>query len=131
MVTAEDLRTYLRLPPDDSENLNGYLSAAVAKARSAGIPDFQYNALYDQFLLQFAGLLHDARSMDPNAADPAKVQMLINSFVLPLRYAEDGEPPEPEPEPDPDPDPEPEPDPDPEPDPQGTEEPAENSEEEG
>ena len=24
--------------------------------------------------------------MDPNAADPAKVQMLINSFVLPLRY---------------------------------------------
>ena len=127
MVTAENLRTYLRLPPDDSENLTGYLSAAIAKAQSAGIPDFQYNALYDQFLLQFAGLLHDARSMDPNAADPAKVQMLIDSFVLPLRYAEDGEPPEPEPEPEPDPDPEPEPDPET----PGTEEPAENSEEEG
>ena len=86
MVTAESLRAYLRLPPDDPENLGGYLSAAMAKARSAGIPDFQNNALYDQFLLQFAGLLYDARSMDPDAADPAKVQMLINSYVLPLRY---------------------------------------------
>ena len=86
MVTAESLRTYLRLPPDDPENLGGYLSAAMAKARSAGIPDFQNNALYDQFLLQFAGLLYEARSIDPNAADPAKVQMLINSYVLPLRY---------------------------------------------
>jgi hypothetical protein len=87
MVTADDLRTYLRLPPDDSEKLGGYLSAAKAKAKSAGIPNFQNNDLYDQFLLQFSGLLYEARSMDPNAADPAKVQMLINSFVLPLRYS--------------------------------------------
>lgn len=87
MVTAETLRAYLHLPPDDPENLGGYLSAAKAKAQSAGIPDFQNNGLYDQFLLSFAGLLHEARSMDPNAADPAKVQMLINSFVLPLRYS--------------------------------------------
>lgn len=86
MVTAEDLKNYLRLPPDDSEPLGGYLSAAQAYARSAGIPDFQDNALYDQFLLAFAGHLYEARSMDPNAADPQKVQMLINSFVLPLRY---------------------------------------------
>lgn len=86
MVNAEMLRAYLRLPPDDSEPLDGYLSAAKAKATSAGIPDFQSNGLYDQFLLQFSGLLYEARSMDPNAADPAKVQMLINSFVLPLRY---------------------------------------------
>ena len=87
MVTAENLRTYLRLPPDESEYLAGYLSAAKEKARSAGIPEFQNNALYDQFLLSFAGLLYEARSMDPNAADPQKVQMLINSFVLPLRYS--------------------------------------------
>jgi hypothetical protein len=86
MVNAEMLRAYLRLPPDDSEPLDGYLSAALAKARSAGIPHFENNGLYDQFLLQFSGLLYEARSMDPNAADPAKVQMLINSFVLPLRY---------------------------------------------
>ena len=87
MVNAESLRSYMRLPPDDPEPMDGYLSAALAKARSAGIPHFENNGLYDQFLLQFAGLLYEARSMDPNAADPAKVQMLINSFVLPLRYS--------------------------------------------
>lgn len=86
MVTVEKLRHYLRLPPDDKEDIEGYLLAAKAKARSAGIPDLQDNGLYDQFLLSFAGLLYEARSMDPNAADPAKVQMLINSYVLPLRY---------------------------------------------
>ena len=66
---------------------------------------------YDQFLLQFAGLLYESRSLGTGAApdpDPAKVQSLINSFVLPLRYMEDGEEPEPEPEPEPDPDPDPE-----------------------
>ena len=94
MVNAEMLRAYLRLPPDDSEPLDGYLSAALAKARSAGIPQFENNGLYDQFLLQFSGLLYEARSMDPNAADPAKVQMLVNSWVLPLRYATEEEPPE-------------------------------------
>ncbi len=89
MVTADRFRKYLRLPPDDTEDLEGYLLAAKAKARSAGIPDFQDNAMYDQFLLQFAGLLYEARSMDTEAADPAKVQMLLNSYVLPLRYSED------------------------------------------
>ena len=87
MVNAESLRSYLRLPPNDPEPMDGYLSAALAKARSAGIPHFEDNGLYDQFLLSFAGLLYEARSMDPNAADPAKVQMLINSYVLPLRYS--------------------------------------------
>lgn len=86
MVNAEMLRAYLRLPPDDSEPLDGYLSAALAKARSAGIHHFENNGLYDQFLLQLSGLFYEARSMDPNAADPAKVQSLVNSFVLPLRY---------------------------------------------
>ena len=89
MITVDRLRRYLRLPPDDTEDLEGYLLAAKAKARSAGIPDFQDNAMYDQFLLQFAGLLYEARSMDTDAADPAKVQMLLNSYVLPLRYSED------------------------------------------
>ena len=51
MVTADRFRKYLRLPPDDTEDLEGYLLAAKAKARSAGIPDFQDNAMYDQFLL--------------------------------------------------------------------------------
>ncbi len=89
MVTVDKLRKYLRLPPDDTEDLEGYLLAAKEKARSAGIRDFQDNAMYDQFLMQFAGLLYEARSMDTDAADPAKVQMLLNSYVLPLRYSED------------------------------------------
>ena len=107
MVTVAQLKAYLRLPSADTEYLTGFLQAAKAKARSAGIPEFQNNALYDQFLLQFAGLLYESRSLGTEA-DPAKVQSLINSFVLPLRYMEDGEEPEPEPEPDPDPDPDPE-----------------------
>ena len=86
MVTTEMFRIYLRLLPDDPEPLDGYLAAARAKARSAGVPFYQDNGLYDQFILQFAGHLYEARSMDPNAADPQKVQMLINSYVLPLRY---------------------------------------------
>ena len=89
MVTVDKFRKYLRLPPDDTEDLEGYLLAAKEKARSAGIRDFQDNAMYDQFLLQFGGLLYEARSMDTDAADPAKVQMLLNSYVLPLRYSED------------------------------------------
>ena len=90
MVTTERFRKYLRLSPDDNEDLEGYLLAAKEKARSAGIPDFTDNALYDQFLLQFAGLLHDVRSMDTEAVDPGKLQMLLNTYVLPLRYSEDG-----------------------------------------
>ena len=43
MVTVDKFRKYLRLPPDDTEDLEGYLLAAKAKARSAGIPDFQDN----------------------------------------------------------------------------------------
>ena len=89
MVTEERFRNYLRLPPDDHEDLEGYLQAAKEKARSAGVREYQDNALYDQFLLQLAGLLHEARSMDTDAADPAKVQMLLNSFILPLRYSTD------------------------------------------
>ena len=87
MLSAEKLRKYLRLPPDDEEDVEGYLQAAKAKAKSAGIPDYQDNALYDQFLLQFAGLLYESRSIDTTTVDPAKLQDLLNTFVLPLRYS--------------------------------------------
>ena len=45
--------------------------------------------MYDQFLMQFGGLLYESRSMDTDTVDPAKLQMLLNTYVLPLRYSED------------------------------------------
>ena len=88
MVTVENFRQYLRTPPDEHEDLQIYLQAAVSKARSAGIKDFQQNALYDQFILNYAGMLYDNRSMD---LDTSKAKAMIDSFVLELRYAEDGQ----------------------------------------
>lgn len=86
MVTKDDLRAYLRLTPDNTENLDIYLAAATDKARAAGIPDFKSNSLYDLFILSLASLFYDNRSME-TTADAAQ---MINSFVLELRYSEDG-----------------------------------------
>jgi hypothetical protein len=98
MVTAEQLKAYLRLPPDSTEDLSGYLAAARSKARTAGIPVFANNAQYDLFIQALAGMYYDNRAMsfsDPNAEAAAK--RMIDAFVLELRYAEeDPEVPEPE-----------------------------------
>ena len=83
-VTVNDFREYLRLPPDNSENLEGYLAAAKAKAAAAGIPAFKNNALYDLFIKSLAALYYDGRGMDTDV----KMQQIINSFVLELRYSE-------------------------------------------
>ena len=91
MVYTEQFREYLRLSPDDLEDLDGYLQAAHSKARSAGVKDFQDNAMYDQFILQCAGLLYEARSMNTEAIDPAKLQTLMNIYLLPLRYSRAGQ----------------------------------------
>ena len=58
-VTVTDLKTYLRLPPDSTEDLSPYLSAARSKARTAGIPEFQNNAQYDLLILNLASLYYD------------------------------------------------------------------------
>lgn len=89
-VTIKAFQEYLRLPPDDTEDLTGYLSAAQSKARAAGIPVFNNNAQYDLFIKALAGMYYDNRGMaldDPRNEQVA--QNMINSFVLELRYAKE------------------------------------------
>lgn len=90
-VTVSDLREYLRLPPDSTENLDRYLQAAKAKAKAAGVPDFQNNAQYDIFLLALASMYYENRGMSYSGSYQATAEenarKLINSFVLELRYA--------------------------------------------
>ena len=95
-VDVGKLKEYLRLPPDSTEDLTLYLAAAKSKARAAGVPDYQSNALYDLFLLALAAMHYDNRGMA--FAGSGRVSLdesaarLINSFVLELRHAgEDNE----------------------------------------
>ena len=93
-ATVDGLRTYLRLPEDDPEDLTLYLNAARAKAVVAGIPDFAHNAQYDLFLYALAGMYYENRSLGfagNNQAAERNARNLINSFVLELRYSKDGE----------------------------------------
>lgn len=91
-VTNYALIEYLRLPEDSLEDLGGYISAAQSKARAAGIPTFKNNAQYDLFIKALAGMYYDNRGMTfQNPADAANAQRMIDSFVLELRYAEDGD----------------------------------------
>lgn len=95
-VTEAELREYLRLSPDSTENLTGYLAAARSKARLAGVPDFQNNGQYDLFILSLAAMYYENRGMAFSGAYQATAEenarKLINSFVLELRHAqEDGD----------------------------------------
>lgn len=94
MVTAGSLRDYLRLSPDNNEDLYMYISAAKAKAKAAGVPDFQNNALYDLFIHELAANYYENRGLAYSGSYQATAEenarKLINSFVLELRYAEDG-----------------------------------------
>lgn len=96
MVKSYDLAKYLRLPPDASEELDPYLAAAKAKAKAAGIPDFKNNAQYDMFIMALAAMYYESRGMSYSGSYQATAEenarKLINSFVLELRYAKDGEP---------------------------------------
>lgn len=95
-VTVESLKAYLRLPSDSAEDVSLYLNAAVAKAAAAGVPAFENNALYDLFICSLAALYYDNRAMSFSgsyqATAEATATKLINSFVLELRHAKDGEP---------------------------------------
>lgn len=95
-VTEQKLQEYLRLPPDSTEDLSGYLAAAQSKARAAGVPVFKNNAQYDLFILALASMYYENRGMafsgSYQATAEENARKLINSFVLELRYAtEDGD----------------------------------------
>ena len=114
MVTAEMLRGYLNCSPDTTDaQLSMWLNAAKSEARTAGVPDFQHNALYDLFIQALAGWYYDNRGMQVSGTYQATaretMQRIKDSFVLELRHATEDPEPDPEPEPDPDPEPTPEP----------------------
>lgn len=92
-VTEKALRDYLRMPPDSTEDVSGYLAAAQSKARQAGIPSFKRNAQYDLFLLMLAAMYYDNRGMafsgTYQATAEENARKLTNSFVLELRYAKE------------------------------------------
>ena len=94
-VKAHELAEYLRLPPDAAEELKPYLAAAIAKATAAGVPEFKNNAMYDMFIMALAAMYYENRGMAYSGSYQATAEenarKLINSFVLELRYAEDGE----------------------------------------
>ena len=97
MVKIEQLKEYLNLTPDDDSNIAELaLKAAKSKARVAGIPNFQNNAMYDLFLCALAGFWNDNRNLGfigsgnrGTANAEANSRALINSFVLELRYAKE------------------------------------------
>lgn len=92
-ANVEQLREYLRLPPDSTENLTGYLAAAKSKARAAGIPEYAANAQYDMFIYALATYYYENRGMaftgSYQATAEENARKLINSFVLELRYSDE------------------------------------------
>lgn len=90
-VTSADLAGYLINPPDSEEDLTKYIRAAQSKARTAGIPDFNHNAQYDEFILALAAMYYENRGMafsgSYQATAEENARKLINSYVLELRYA--------------------------------------------
>lgn len=96
-VSDSGLKAYLRLPADSTEDVAPYLNAAKAKAAAAGVPAFNNNAQYDLFLYALAAMYYDNRGMSFSGSYQATAEStatkLINSFVLELRYAEDGDTP--------------------------------------
>ncbi len=109
MVTPDDVREYLNLPPDASDDIViKCLNSAKSKARGAGIPNFQNNAQYDMFLCALSGSLYDNRNLGfigsgnrGTSSAETNARALVNSYVLELRHAneDDGSTPPPWPVP--------------------------------
>lgn len=85
-ATLEGFRAYIHSPEED-EVLRLCLEAARARARTAGVPDYEDNAEYDLFLYTLGAIFHDCRGGE----FPAEAQGVINSFVLSLRHGKAGE----------------------------------------
>lgn len=90
-VTVEDLNEHLGYPEENAKKLDRYMSAAISKARAAGVPQYKNNAQYDLFILNLAAMYYDNRGMafsgsyQATAEDNAR--KMINSYVLELRWA--------------------------------------------
>lgn len=94
-VTTKSLREYMGIAPDDSQDLSMYIDAAKAKAKAAGVREFKNNALYDLFIHELAAHYYDNRGLAVSGSYQATAEetarKICNSFVLELRYAEDGD----------------------------------------
>lgn len=90
-VNSQTLANYLNLPPDNANELDGFLAAAFSKARSAGIPNYQNNAAYDQFILALAANYYDNRGLTYGGSYQATAEenarRMTNAYVLELRFA--------------------------------------------
>ena len=90
-VSVNEFINYIAASPDDEKPLRIYLDAAVSKARSAGIPNYEDNAQYDMFIYSLAAMYYDNRGLTFGGAHQQAVEenarRMINSFVLELRYA--------------------------------------------
>ena len=96
-VDSKSLHEYMRNPPDCSEDLSMYINAAKARAKAAGVPEFKNNALYDMFIHELATHFYENRGLSVSGTYQATAEQtarnITNSYVLQLRYAEDGEAP--------------------------------------
>lgn len=90
-ITADVAETEITIEYS-TESVDAYLQAAKSKAKAAGIREYTNNAQYDLFIMALAAMYYDNRGMTfQNSADAANAQRMIDSFVLELRYAEDGD----------------------------------------
>ncbi len=96
-VTSEIFKSeYLGLPPDASDTIADLcLAAAKDTLNEAGRPEMFNYAKYDLAVYSIAGFFYDNRGLTASGAYKAGVisaaQGMINSFVLQLRGAKDGE----------------------------------------
>lgn len=95
VATKQGLYKYLHLMPDEDTTMADLaFEAALVDIKGAGVHEFRNNALYDIFVYALAGYYYDNRSLNPIGTKTEESQNMINSFVLKLRFAEDGpEPP--------------------------------------
>lgn len=90
-VTKEMLANYLRLPPDNLEELEIYIDAAVDYSAAADVEEPENNKnLYHLLILALAANFYENRGLavEGTYAGTAEAtrQSMLNSFILNLRY---------------------------------------------
>lgn len=94
-ATLSGLRSYLRNPPDDDQDIKIFMDAAIQSATDAGIPELENNAKYDLFIYALASNYYDNRAFGYSgtyqAAAETNARNMCNAFVLELRGSTDNE----------------------------------------